>query len=319
MKSEGTPTVLEILDRESFTVSAEIIPPRNGADITEIFQQINELHEAGFHFISVTHGAGGSLRGGTLPIAHYAQTKQNMTAIAHLTCRGFSREDLENILIDHFYFGIRNILALRGDPPTGSEGTFEPHPRGYRFAYELIAQIRNMNEGRYLVRPHFDPPGEYRPGLPTNFCIGAASYPEDPEPQRLEYLVKKKEAGAEFSITQMVFDLRVLEDFYARVTELWGHSFPILPGIRIPTSLTQLERLEKKFGVSIPRDLRQSMANAENKGAQAMHRVGEDWAVEFVEACRKMGIKGIHMFIMGNTTLPIKVKKRLRIPNYHAS
>lgn len=311
---QNTETVLEILDREVFTISAEIIPPRNGTDIREVFQQINALHEAGFHFISVTHGAGGSLRGGTLPIAHYAQSKENLTAIAHITCRGYSREDLENLLIDHFYFGIRNVLALRGDPPDGSGEVFVAHPNGYQYAYELIEQIRRLNEGLYLPRKNFDPPGSFRQGIPTNFCIGAASYPEDPN--RIRFLAKKKEAGAHFTITQMVFDFAILEDFYAEVVDSWGHGFPLLPGIRIPTSVKQLLRLKEKFQVTIPPELMHAMEKAENQGIEAMRKVGEDWAVEFIENCRQMGLRGVHIFIMGNVQLPIAVKKRLKIPNY---
>ncbi len=312
----SAPSVLEIIDSKVFSISAEIIPPRNGTDFEEVFQQISQLHEAGFDFISVTHGAGGSLRGGTLPIAHYAQTKENLTAIAHLTCRGVSKEDLENMLIDHHYFGLRNILALRGDPPDGLEAEFRPVPGGYSYAWQLIEQITAMNRGEYLVRKNFDPPDKFRKGIPTQFCIGAACYPEDPPDIRIAYLEKKKTAGAHFAISQMIFDLAVFEQFYSEVVDCWGHTFPVIPGIRIPKNLKQLERMQTKFGIKIPEALLRSMRRAENNGPAAMSQVGENWAVEFITGCRSMGVRGIHFFIMGDPLSAIRVKQQLKLPEY---
>ncbi|RME93229.1 MAG: hypothetical protein D6767_01440 [Candidatus Hydrogenedentota bacterium] len=179
-------SVVEILNENDFSLSAEIIPPRNGTDFHEVFSILEKLKEAGFDFISVTHGAGGSLRGGTLPISYHAQTHFGLTAIAHLTCRNMTKEDLENVLIDHHYFGVRNILALRGDPPDGIGAEFHPVEGGFQYAYELIELIQRLNEGKYLPRKNFDE-GDFRPGIKTQFCIGAACYPEDPKEVRLKY------------------------------------------------------------------------------------------------------------------------------------
>ena len=188
----------DILTQKDFSFSAEIIPPRNGTDFTEIFEQIKLFSQADFRFISVTHGAGGSLRGGTLPICHFAQNTANILSIAHLTCRGVTREDLENTLIDHHYFSIHNILALRGDPPDGIGAVFQKAEGGFSYAYELIELIHNMNQGKYIPREKFDQDTKFptfREGISTNFCIGAACYPEDPVPQNIEYLKIKKKKG----------------------------------------------------------------------------------------------------------------------------
>src|SRR6476469_8888724 len=104
---------------QGFTISAEVIPPRNGSEQLRILQQIQTLVRSGAQFLAVTKGAGGSLRGGSLPIAQSVKERFGVPCIAHFTCRDLTSVDVENQLMDHHYFGIRNILALRGDPPDG--------------------------------------------------------------------------------------------------------------------------------------------------------------------------------------------------------
>lgn len=304
--------VPDILRANPFSFSAEIIPPRNGTDFTQVFEHIAELHRGDFDFISVTHGAGGSLRGGTLPIAYHTQNAAGMVAIAHLTCRNVTREDLENSLIDHHYFGIHNILALRGDPPDGIGAEFKPVEGGFKYAYELAELIKLMNDGKYTKRRNFDKgETEYREGMKTRFSIGAACYPEDPDEVNIEYLARKREAGAEYAITQMIFDLDAFERFYARVVDRWGHSFQILPAIRIPKSEDQLLRMRDKFGVNVPPRLLQQMKKAGNRdGKEGMRRFGLEWALEFAERVYKMGIKGLHLFIMNDPASAVELKQK---------
>src|SRR4051812_24792095 len=104
-----------VLARQKFTLSAEVIPPRNGVEQGKVLLQIQTLIEAGAQFLSVTKGAGGSLRGGSLPIAQLIKERFLKPCIAHFTCRDLTPAEVENQLMDHHYFGIRNILALRGD------------------------------------------------------------------------------------------------------------------------------------------------------------------------------------------------------------
>lgn len=304
-------SVLEILNQNAFSFSAEIIPPRNGTDFEEVFSHIHALKEADFHFISVTHGAGGSLRGGTLPIAHHAQTLEGLTAIAHLTVRGATREDLENHLIDHHYFGIHNILALRGDPPDGLDETFVPASHGYTYAHELVEQIAAMNRGEYLVRKNFDKDATFREGMKTSFCIGVAAYPEDKNDKDILYLEEKAKRGAHFAITQMVYDINIFENFYAKVVDRFGHSFPVLPGIRIPASHKQLERMKNKFGIAVPGALMNAMREAAAKGKEVEMQTGLDWATDFVRSVYEMGVRGIHIFVMGKPESAIALRQRL--------
>ena len=308
--------VLEILNSYNFSFSVEIIPPRNGVNFLEVFEQIKILSKEKFQFISVTHGAGGSLRGGTLPICHFGQNQGNLLSIAHLTCRGVTKEDLENSLIDHHYFEIHNILALRGDPPDGINTDFKKTPGGFSYAYELIELIHNMNKGRYLLRKNFDDTGpKYHEGMPTNFCIGAACYPEDKNGQDIEYLKMKKEKGAHFGITQMIYDFGIFQGFYKKARNLWGESFPIILGLRIPYSFKQLERMKSKFQINVPDSLFQSMRNAEANALESkerslrMQKVGVDWTKEIIEKAIAMGVRGVHFFIMGKVGSAVELKR----------
>ncbi len=301
------PFILETLQDNTFSFSAEVIPPRNGTSSDAIFSSIDSLSQVGFHFISVTHGAGGSLRGGTMPICHYALNQKNIVPIAHLTCRGVTREDLENTLVDHHYFGIDNILALRGDPPDGLGQIFQKVPNGFGYAYELVQLITNMNQGRYIVRKAFDKKTNYKEGIPTNFCIGVACYPEDKH--GIEYLEIKKKAGAHFGITQMAYDFNILKDFLLQIKKKWPENFPILPSLHIPHSYERLLYIRDKFGVSISPNLLLRMERASKVSKEAMLKEGITWSKEMVDQLIDLKAPGVHLFIMNNILPALELKK----------
>ena len=230
MMQQTQQAITEILKSKPRTFSAEVIPPRNGAETSAILKQIETMKLHGVDFISVTKGAGGSLRGGTLPIAQMIKGSYGLCSLAHFTCRDYTIEEVENALMDHHYFGIRNILALRGDPPDGKVDHFQPAPNRHMYAYQLVSQIRNLNEGRYLFREGFDSKKDsdgIRKGLATQFCIGVAAYPE--EENGALYFKHKVEAGAQFGITQMIFDADAMANFRDRLISL-SADIPILPG-----------------------------------------------------------------------------------------
>ncbi len=286
----------DVLRERGFTYSAEVIPPRNGAEQIKVLTQIESLVGAGAEFIAVTKGAGGSLRGGSLPIAQVVKEQFERPCIAHFTCRDLTALDVENQLMDHHYFGIRNILALRGDPPDG-QPEFQAREGGYNYAYELIEQIRKLNEGSYQSRaggPEIS--GEREK---TDFCIGAAAYPEHPDPaQRLDYFKLKARAGAEYGITDMLFDAEV----YARYVEMLakgGVSIPILPGSRVLKSRGQAERMMKKFRVRVPASVLARLPE-EDLGEESTKR-GVELFVELVDSLKRYGAPGIHLFVIADT------------------
>ncbi|MDQ3703212.1 MAG: methylenetetrahydrofolate reductase [Chloroflexota bacterium] len=292
-------TLTHVLRHNRFTLSAEVLPPRNGAEQSAVLGQVAQLVDASAHFLAVTKGAGGSLRGGSLPIAQAIKERFGVPAIAHFTCRDLVAEEVENQLVDHHYFGIRNILALRGDPPDGLP-EWRPRAGGYNYAHQLIEQIRRLNEGQYLVRRGGPPSGGQEP---ADFCIGAAAYPEHPDPQQgLVYFKHKVDAGAHFAITQMVFDADAYGRFLDRCARA-GLGIPVLPGTRILRSRAQATKTAEKFGVSVPPGVRRTLPAALQtpEDADATER-GLECFLRLVERLRALGAPGVHIFITHTPT-----------------
>lgn len=303
----------DVLREGRFTLSAEVIPPRNGTEQQKVLEQIESLIRSGAQFLAVTKGAGGSLRGGSLPIAQAVKEQFGVPCIAHFTCRDLTPAEVENQLMDHHYFGVRNILALRGDPPDGQK-EWKPREGGHSFAYQLIAQIRAMNHGKYLPRPG----GPVAEGNEkTDFCIGAAVYPEHPNPEeRVEFFKKKVDAGAQYAITDMLFD----PECYARFRDACaarGLSIPILPGTRVLRTRTQAEKMAAKFRVTIPKATLASLPEADLPSAagskEAMER-GIELFLKMTERLRVLGAPGIHLFVIADTPAASQALIRLNAP-----
>lgn len=283
-------TLTQVLARGRFTLSAEVIPPRNGAEQATVLANIARLVQSGAHFLAVTKGAGGSLRGGSLPIAQAIKDQFGVPCIAHFTCRDLLPEEVENQLMDHHYFGIRNILALRGDPPDG-QPDWRARPGGYRYAHELIAQIRRLNRGEYLPRPN-GPALEAQ--TPTQFCIGSAVYPEHPHSQeRIDFFKQKVDAGAEFAITQMLFD----PDAYGRFMDACEKArlaVPVLPGTRILRSPVSARRTAEKYRVGVPEATMKALRPLQDPDADSR---ALDLFLSLVGRLRQLGAPGIHVFV----------------------
>jgi len=295
--------IIEVLKTKSFTVSAEIIPPRNGEAQRDVFEKISKLIGAQVDFLSVTKGAGGSLRGGSLPIAQAIKDHFSCPSIAHFTCRDLVPEEIENSLMDHHYFGIRNILALRGDPPMGVE-SWVSREGGYSFAYQLVDQIRALNEGEFLSRANFKVDRKEK----TDFCIGVAVYPEHPDEQeRILFSQEKFRRGADYGITQMLFD----PDVYARYLDLLatqGIYKPILPGLRILKSKKQAQVMKQRFGCATPEWYFQNLPDDDKplNGPSVLEPF-----LKIVENLKRVGAPGVHLFILSDTDLNIEAITQL--------
>ena len=294
--------ITEILKINDFTVSAEVIPPRNGSNPIEIIKQINKLTESGAQFLAVTKGAGGSLRGGSLPIAQIIKEKFNRPCIAHFTCRDLTPDEVENQLMDHHYLGIRNILGLRGDPPMG-ETEFTPRPGSYPHAYQLIEQMARLNQGEYLERTGY----KVEKREATDFCIGAAVYPDAPDrSERIEFFKQKVFAGAEFAITQMLFDADSYSEFLDRSARA-GLDTPVLPGARILSSKAQAQKMAQRFGFSLPK----KVINALPENPAGAEQQIVDCFLQLIADLKKAGAPGIHLFVLSDLELSCLALKQL--------
>ncbi len=295
--------ISDLLKKKGSTLSAEIIPPRNGAHQSDILAQISSLVSSGAQFLAVTKGAGGSLRGGSLPISQLIKERFQVPCIAHFTCRDLSPEEVENQIMDHHYFGIRNILALRGDPPQ-NQPDWKPRSDAYPYAYQLMEQIGSLNRGQYLERKDF----KVNTRQATDFCIGAAAYPDhENQTERIEFFRRKVEAGAEYGITQMIFDPDSYADFLEKSAKA-GASIPVLPGTRILKSQKQALRMADRFKVSMPKAFLAQLPEDENAHPDAILEP----FMRLLDRFKQAGAPGLHIFVLTDTELSCAALRLLR-------
>ncbi|HEX4407119.1 MAG TPA: methylenetetrahydrofolate reductase [NAD(P)H] [Polyangia bacterium] len=215
--------------------SFEFFPPKTDAGVTNLERTIRELSDLAPAFVSVTYGAGGSTRHKTLEIVRWIQREARITAMAHLTCVGATRDEIGDVIDRLTEAGVENIMALRGDPPAGQD-KFVQTEGGFAYANDLVSFIR----------------GRHGP----NVSVGGACYPEGhPECRDIDRdianLKRKVDAGVDFLVTQLFLDNRVYFDFVARARAA-GITIPIVPGIMPIRSLPGIERMTKLCGATIP-------------------------------------------------------------------
>lgn len=290
--------------------SFEILPPLKGKSIQSIYDGIDPLMEFKPKFINVTYHReefiykerdNGLLekiairkRPGTVGICAAIMNKYDVDAVPHLICGGFSKEETENALIDLQFLGIDNVLALRGDS-IKTESNFRPHPNGHRFAVELIEQIQEMNSGNYLID---DIQLE-----PTDFCIGAAGYPEKHFEAMnlttdLQYLKAKVDAGASYIVTQMFFDNKKFLAFVDACRAI-GINVPIIPGLKPLKTLNHISFLPKFFHIDYPEELSKELLSCKNNAD--VERVGVEWAIQQSKELKEAGVPCIHYYTMSNS------------------
>ena len=289
--------ITEILKEKDFTISVELVPPRNGTNLEESFSKIAQIKDM-VDFISVTKGAGGSLRGGTLPITYFTQKKFGINSIAHFVCRERTKQEIENNLIDLYYFNIKNILALRGDPPAGSN---EPWDGDYEYAYRLVKQINDLNNGEYIPKQEQDK--KYRSGIKTDFCILVAGHPEDPVEKELAHIKSKVDAGAEVIITQMGFSFDDYKN-YVEALRKASINIPVIPGIRPITSLKQADSIENFFKIPINDEIKKRLKE-EGKD------FGLNYFADMIKKLQDYGAPGVHLFILNDIDLVNDLLERI--------
>ena len=262
--------------------SFEFFPPKTEKGLTTLENTIHELRDLSPGFVSVTYGAGGSTRDRTVDLVTRIQ-KDGITAMAHLTCVGASRDELAAVLDRLCEAGIENVIALRGDPPAGTT-KIEIPPDGFAHGSDLIAFIR----ARYGNR----------------LCLAGAAYPEGHVECRdldrdLEHLAIKVQAGAEVLITQLFFDNRCYFEFVARARQA-GITVPIVPGIMPITNLASIERMTNLSGASIPPDLHAELQRRREDPAAIM-QLGVAQAAAQCADLLAAGAPGIHFYTLNQS------------------
>ena len=291
--------------------SFEILPPLKGQNIQSIFDGIDPLMEFNPPFIDVTYHReeyvykeldNGLLqkqvvrkRPGTVGICAAIQNKYDVDAIPHILCGGFSKEDTENFLIDLGFLGIDNVMALRGDA-VKSETYFTPQKDGHQYASQLVSQISDLNNGKYLEE-------ELQNTAPTNFCIGVAGYPEKhleaPSMDSDIFFLKKKIAkGATYIVTQMFFDNQKYFSFVDKCRKE-GITVPIIPGLKPIATKKQLNLIPHRFNVDLPDDLIMEVVKC--KDNNAVSEVGIEWCIAQSKELIARGVPVLHYYSMGKS------------------
>jgi methylenetetrahydrofolate reductase (NADPH) len=291
-----------------------------GKSIQSIYEGIDPLMEFKPKFVNVTYHReefiykereNGLLekiairkRPGTVGICAAIMNKYDVDAIPHLICGGFSKEETENALIDLQFLGIDNVLALRGDS-IKTESSFRPHKEGHEFAVDLIHQISDMNKGNYMMD---DVQLE-----PTNFCIGAAGYPEKHfEAMNLETdllnVKRKVDAGASYIVTQMFFDNSKFFRF-VDACRAAGITVPIIPGVKPVKTLTHISFLPKFFHIDYPVELSNELIKC--KDNKAVEQVGIEWGIQQSKELKAHGVPCIHYYTMSNSTSVQKIAREV--------
>ena len=277
--------------------SFEFFPPRNDAGVGALFETLRALRPLGPAYVSVTWGAGGSTRGRTLEMVTRIKRDTEIEAMAHLTCVGASRKELEELIAVICDAGITNVLALRGDPPRGQHD-FIAHPEGLSHASELVQLAREVSEKRGV-----------------KLCIGGACYPEGHVETRdlaqdLRHCKIKVEAGAEFLITQLFFDNRCYFDFVGRARAA-GIEVPILPGIMPVTTVDQIQRITSMSGAHMPAGLSAAL-KARKDEPEAALQLGVAYAALQCADLLRNGAPGIHFYTLNRSSATRAILAALR-------
>ncbi len=273
------------------TISLEFFPPREEAARARLAEAAGRLVARRPAYVSVTYGAGGSTRSGTADTVRLMQSL-GCDAAPHLSCIGSSREELAEILDGYRADGIRRIVALRGDLPSG----MGRHPGDVHYANELVE----------LIREHS---GDW-------FHIEVAAYPEV-HPQAgsaskdLDHFIRKVEAGANGAITQYFFNPDAYFDFVDRVRAR-GVDIPIVPGIMPITNHTQLARFSAMCGAEIPRWLDARLADFGDDKA-SLRAFGADFVAAMSRRLLEQGAPGLHFYTLNNAEATLAVWDRLDI------
>jgi methylenetetrahydrofolate reductase (NADPH) len=277
--------------------SFEFFPPKTDAGVASLFETLRQLRPLGPSFVSVTWGAGGSTQGRTLELVTRIKRDTEIEAMAHLTCGGVARSDLEGTLSALRAAGIDNVLALRGDPPRGQR-EFVPHPDGLAHASDLVKLCADFSarEGKA-------------------FTVGAACYPEGHIESRdlaqdLRHLKAKVDAGAHFLITQLFFDNRVYFDFVGRARAA-GIEVPILPGIMPITNVDQIERFTAMCGARVPAKLTAAL-RVRREDTDGALQLGVAWATLQCADLLRRGAPGIHFYTLNRSPATRAILAALR-------
>lgn len=314
-------TVTELINKRDKTAfSFEILPPMKGNDIEKVYNIINKLIDLDPQYINITTHHSEYMdqampdgttrrtyirkRPGSVAIAAAIQYKYGVTAVPHMICKGFSREESEYALIDLNFLRVHNLLLLQGDSKRLSPEQIYPNRNEY--ATELQKQVNDFNEG-------ISEDGTLFEKNATPFAYGMACYPEIHEDavsaeSDIQYMKQKAENGCEYFVTQMFFDNEKYFSFVEKCRKE-GITQPIIPGVKPIVLTSQLEVLPRIFRSSIPEEL--SVELRKCKTDDEAKEVGVEWGIKQCKELIAHGVPSLHFYSLLATDSVRRIAKEV--------
>lgn len=315
-------TVSELINKAKETAfSFEVLPPLKGTGTASLFRTIDALKEFSPEYINITTHRSeyvyveqedgtfvrNSLRRrpGTVAVASAIMQRYGIKVVPHVVVSGMTREEIEYMLLDLQFLGIRDLLVLRGDKAK-EDAKFVPTKGGYSHATELIEQINMFNEGKFIDGSPIKTPG-------SAFSYGVAAYPEKhEEAPNLEFdlrvLKQKQDLGADYAVTQIFYDNEKYFSFVKKAREA-GITIPIIPGIKPMAKLSQLTVLPKTFHLDLPEALAQEVAKC--KTDEDVKQLGIEWGVEQCKELIRHGVPSLHFYTVSAVDSIKEIAKRV--------